>query len=58
MERRLLTPKENIVVLLQKSFRDSFALADSQSIMTSDNVKDVLAKADAQAEALKSKVDG
>lgn len=48
--------KENIKMLIQKAHREAFSLADSQDIVTSDNVEKVLAKAEAQATALKIKV--
>lgn len=48
--------KENIITLLSKAARNGIALADSQDIMTSENVGKILGKAEAQANALKSKV--
>ena len=47
--------KDTITLLLSKAHRDATALADSKDIMTSDNVNKLLAKADAQAHALKNK---
>ncbi len=48
--------QETITLLIAQAYRDSRALADSQDIVTSDNVADVLAKAQRQANALGSKV--
>ncbi len=48
--------KGTIIVLLSKAHRDAIALADGRDILTSDNVSNILAKADAQAHALKNKV--
>ena len=45
--------KDNINMLLRKAFRDSVFLADSKDIMTGENVKKLLGKAESQAEALK-----
>jgi len=53
---RAIPLKENIEELLQKAHRDSLALADSQNIITPETVSKVLAKAESQAAALKSKV--
>lgn len=47
--------KDTITVLLSKAHRDATALADSKDILTSENVNKLLAKADAQAHALKNK---
>ncbi len=47
--------KDTITVLLSKAQRDAVALADGKDIMTSDNVNKLLAKAEAQANALKKK---
>jgi large subunit ribosomal protein L10 len=49
--------KENISILLVKAYRDSIFLADSKDIMTSENIKKLLGKAEAQAEALKEQVN-
>ncbi len=45
----------NIKLLIKKAFLDSSALADSKKIMTSESVKKELAKANIEAEHLKSK---
>jgi len=47
--------KDTITVLISKAHRDATALADGKDIMTSENVSRLLAKADAQANALKKK---
>lgn len=47
--------KDTVTILLQKAHRDASALADSRDILTSDNVGKIMAKAEAQANALKSK---
>jgi len=49
--------KDNITRLLSKAFKDSVFLADSKDIMTSENVKKLLGKADIQAEALKEEAN-
>jgi len=53
---RAIPLKENIEALLQNAHRDSLALANSQNIITPETVGKVLAKAESQAAALKSKV--
>ncbi|MBI5798124.1 50S ribosomal protein L10 [Candidatus Woesearchaeota archaeon] len=47
--------KDTIKILIRKAHGDASALADSKDIMTSDNIAKLLAKADAQANALKKK---
>ncbi len=49
--------KENIKIMLQNAHLDAYKLAEAQSIMTSDNVERILAKADSQAKAVKAEVD-
>ncbi|MBW2990078.1 50S ribosomal protein L10 [Candidatus Woesearchaeota archaeon] len=48
--------KDTVRPLLSKAHREALALVKKADIMTSDNVGEVLAKAQAQASALKSKV--
>ena len=48
--------KDTIKPLLSKAHREARAVAKEANVMTSDNVGDVLAKAEAGASALKSKV--
>ncbi|MEA3378122.1 MAG: 50S ribosomal protein L10 [Nanoarchaeota archaeon] len=40
-----------------KAYRDAKALVDSQDIVTKDNIKDILAKAERQMQTLKSKTE-
>ena len=47
--------QENIKLLLQKAHLDAYALADSQNVITSDTLIPILAKAEAQATAVKEK---
>lgn len=47
--------KDTITILIRKAHGDATALADSKDILTSENVNRLLAKADAQANALKKK---
>lgn len=49
--------KENIEMMLQNAHLDAYKLAEAQSIMTADNVERILAKADSQAQAVKSETD-
>ena len=49
--------KNNIVLLIKKSFLDSNSLADSRKILTSENVKKEVAKANIEMESLKSKLN-
>lgn len=49
--------KDTINVLLAKAFREASALADSQDIITGDNVSGVLAKAERQMLSLKAKTE-
>lgn len=51
-----LPVKENIMHLITNAHIDAIKLADGADILTKDNVDKVLAKADAQANALKSKL--
>ncbi len=51
------TSKDTITLLLGKAHREASGLADSQDILTSENVKRLLAKADAQANAVKEKAN-
>ncbi len=51
------TTKDTINLLIVKAHRAAKGLADSQDIMTSDNAKEIIAKAENQATALKSKVE-
>jgi large subunit ribosomal protein L10 len=48
------TSKDTINVLIQKAHRDAKALVDSKDIETSENIGKKLAKAEAQAEAVKN----
>ena len=48
--------KDTIEPLLSKAHREARAVAKEANVMTSDNVGEVLAKAEAQANALKAKV--
>ncbi|MCF7866865.1 50S ribosomal protein L10 [Candidatus Woesearchaeota archaeon] len=48
--------KDNITALIAKSAREALALADSQDILTKETVGKVLAKADAQASIINSKI--
>ena len=48
--------KDNIKLLLQKSFRETNALAESKNILTANNVKKHLAEASLEMESLKSKL--
>lgn len=48
---------DTIKTLIRKAHSDASALADSQDILTKDNVGRVLAKAEAQAGALKTKAN-
>lgn len=45
--------KDTISVLIAKAYRDAKGLAGSKSITTSDNLKEMLAKAESQADAVK-----
>ena len=47
---------DTIKTLIRKAHSDASALADSQDILTKENVGKILAKAEAQASALKTKV--
>lgn len=47
------TSKDTIKVFIQKAHRDATAIADSKDIMTSGNIGKQLAKAEAEAEAIK-----
>ena len=49
--------KENIKYLVKKAYLDSTALADSRKILTSENIKKELAKANTEAESLKGKLN-
>ena len=49
--------KDTIKLLLVKAHRDASGLADSQDILTNDNVGRILGKAEAQATALKNKTN-
>jgi large subunit ribosomal protein L10 len=46
--------KDTIKLLITKAHRDASGLADGQDILTSENINRLLAKADAQANALKT----
>lgn len=48
--------KENIKLLMVKAHRDSNALADSQNILTKENIKKFLAKAEHQMENVKADI--
>ena len=48
--------KDTIKALIRKAYSDASALADSQDILTNENVGKILAKAEAQANVLKKKV--
>ncbi|MFH1770109.1 MAG: 50S ribosomal protein L10 [archaeon] len=48
---------ETVIVLIQKAVAESRALVKEANIMTSENVGDILAKAEGQAKALDSKLD-
>lgn len=48
--------KDNIEYLLSKAYRESILLADTQDIMTSENIAKILGKAEIQAKAIKEKV--
>lgn len=47
--------KDTIQLLIAKAYRDSKGLANSKDILTSDNLKELLAKAENQASSVKSK---
>lgn len=47
---------ETIMPMLQKAHRDAYALAIAQDVMTEDTKELILAKAEAQAKALKEKI--
>lgn len=49
--------KDTINMLIAKATREANALADSQDILTSENVGNVLAKAERQMQSLKVKLD-
>ena len=49
--------KDTIKTLLSKASRDASALADSQDIITDENIKRLVEKANAQATGLKNKVN-
>lgn len=49
---------ETITILLRKAVADAKALADSQDIITDENVGKLLAKGEAQANALNAKLGG
>jgi len=49
--------KDNIKLLIKKAFMDSNGLADSKKILTSENVKKELAKANLEMESLKAKLN-
>ncbi|MBI2148526.1 50S ribosomal protein L10 [Candidatus Woesearchaeota archaeon] len=49
--------KENIKLLIKKVYLDSNALADSRKILTSENVKKELAKANMEMEVVKGKLN-
>lgn len=49
--------KDNIKLLIKKSFIDSNALADSKKILTSENIKKEVGKANTEMEALKGKMN-
>jgi len=49
--------KDNIKLLIQKASRVSNAIADSQNILTSENVKKIVGKACVEAEVLSAKLD-
>jgi len=51
------TTKDTITVLLSKAYRESSALADSQDIITDENIKRLVGKAEAQAASLKNKTN-
>lgn len=51
------TTKDNIKLFIKKAFMDSNALADSRKILTSENVKKELAKANRELESVKSKLN-
>lgn len=46
--------KDTITALIQKTYRDAVALADAKEIVTSENTVKLLAKAEAQAQILKT----
>lgn len=48
--------KDTINLLLSKAYREAFGLASTRDIITSDNVKRILAKAERQVSALKEKL--
>lgn len=48
--------KENIKMFLQEAHTQATALADSQNIMTNENLGKILAKAEVEAKSLKSKL--
>lgn len=49
--------KDNIKLLVKKAFLDSNGLADSRKILTSENVKKELAKANTEMESIKGKLN-
>jgi large subunit ribosomal protein L10 len=49
--------KDTIKLLITKAHREASGLADTQDILTSENLNKLLAKADAQANAVKSKAN-
>ena len=49
--------KENISMFLREAQMNSIALAESQDIMTSENVGRILSKAEASAQSLKTKAN-
>lgn len=49
--------KDTIKLLIAKAYRNANGLAESKDIMTADNVKAVLAKAESQMQAVKAKTE-
>ena len=49
--------KDTIKTLLSKAYRDASAIADSQDIITDENIKKLVAKANNQATSLKNKTN-
>lgn len=49
--------QDTIRLLIAKAYRNANGLAESKDIMTSDNVKSVLAKAESQMQAVKAKTE-
>ena len=49
--------QDTIKLLIAKAYRNANGLAESKDIMTSDNVKSVIAKAERQMQAVKAKTE-